>query len=408
MPHLHKPLAKLAAWILLSAAALSLKLEPAQAQAGIVVENAKAEIVFGKTIAFSAKITAPIPIQQISLLFRGINETVTRVETVQFDADGNASFVYNASQNIFPPFSKIVFWYQATLADGNTYTSPQTEINYDDNRFAWRVNTRANISVHWYAGDDAFGAAALDAAGAGVIAFNNLYPVAFDQPLDVYIYSNADDLRSALPFGGTDWIGGHAHPENGVALAAIAPNDSQKIEMETILPHEIAHILMYRALGENYFKQPAWLLEGVASNMELYQNLGYDEALRDAASKNSLIPMQDLCASFPADSGSAYLAYAQAEAFIKYIRGAYGNGKIAALTGAYAEGLDCEIGVTKALGIPLNQLDQNWRETELGQNVFGATLKNLAPYLVLMALVLSVPIWGALDFLINRLRYGKK
>lgn len=64
------------------------------------------------------------------------------------------------------------------------------------------------------------------------------------------------------------------------------------------------------------------------------------------------------------------------------------------------------MGTTKALGIPLNQLDLRWRETELGQNVTAVAVRNLSPYLLLMALVLLVPIWGAIDFFIQWRKRG--
>jgi hypothetical protein len=140
--------------------------------------------------------------------------------------------------------------------------------------------------------------------------------------------------------------------------------------------------------------------------MELYPNLGYDEALRDAAANGTLIPFTDLCDSFPADSGSAFLAYAQSESLVDYIQGAYGNGGIAKLTSAYGEQLGCGPAPTKALGIPLSQLDSSWRETKLGQNVAAVAIRNVSPYLVLMALVLLVPFWGAIDLFLQRRRRG--
>lgn len=392
--------------LMLIAVTMSMKVTQANGQVGIVVENARADVVFGQTITFTAKITAPLPIKQVSLLFRGANEEATRVETLQLALDGNTSFTYDASLNVLPPFDTIVFWYQATLDDGNTYTSSPNEVQYADNRFPWRENTRANVSVHWYAGDDAFGAAALDAAAAGMLKINEVYPIALDQPVHVYIYSNVDDLRTTMQFDGPEWAGGHTDVKLGIVFAAIAPGDSQKIEMETLIPHELAHVMMYRALGDAYFKQPIWLLEGFATNMELYPNLEYEQTLKTAAEKEILIPFTELHGSFPADSGSAYQAYAQSESFLNYIRGAYGNGSISKLTTAYAEGLSPNAGTTKALGVPLNQLDASWRETELGQNVTAVAVRNLSPYLVLMGLVLLVPIWGAIDLFIQRRKRG--
>jgi hypothetical protein len=393
--------------VMLIALTLSLKVSQAHGQVGIVVENAKADVLFGKSVTFTAKITAPLPIKQVSLLFRGANEETTRVETLQLAADGTTSFSYDASLNILPAFGTIVFWYQATLDDGNTYTSPPNEVRYVDNRFTWRENTRANVIVHWYAGDDAFGAAAMDAAAAGMLKISEVYPIALDQPVHVYIYSNVDDLRTTLQFDGPEWAGGHADTQLGIVFTAIAPGDSQRIEMETLIPHELAHVMMYRAIGADaYNQQPIWLLEGFATSMELYPNLGYDEALKAAAEKEILIPFTDLHGSFPADSGSAYQAYAQSESFFNHIRSAYGNDSISKLTSAYSEGLSPSAAATKALGIPLNQLDANWRETVLGQDVTAVALRNLSPYLVLMALALLVPVWGAIDLFRQRRKRG--
>jgi hypothetical protein len=147
-------------------------------------------------------------------------------------------------------------------------------------------------------------------------------------------------------------------------------------------------------------------LEGFATNMELYPDPGYEEALKTAAAEEILIPFTDLCDSFPAHSGSAYQAYAQSKSFLHYIRGAHGNDGISKLTSAYAEGLSCSAAATRALGVPLTQLDAGWRETVLGQNVTAVAVRNLFPYLALMALVLLVPIWGALDLFLQRRKRG--
>ena len=377
---------------------------PVQGQEGIALEDAGAIVSFGQTITFHARIKSAIPIKQASLLFRGLSEEVTHVESVQVAEDSSVSFTYDASLNIIPPFSEVVFWFQATLADEKTYTSSAVTFFYNDDRFPWREMTRANVTVHWYAGDDAFGASALDAAGAGMLAMREFIPISLTSPIHIYIYSNAADLQATLMLGGKEWVGGHATPQIGVVLVAIAPDASQKTGMETKIPHELTHVLLYRALGDNYARQPAWLVEGIASMMEIYADPEYKRALDIASKNDSLIPFETLCASFPPDSSSAYLAYAQSQSFVTYMHKTYGASGLSYLTDAYSDGLSCELGATKALGTPLSQLDARWREDVLGQNVVVAVVRNLSPFMLLMALILVVPLWGAIDVL----RKGRK
>jgi hypothetical protein len=380
----------------------SIPLSGSQAQGGITVENATVAVNFGQSITFSAKIQSPLPIKQASLLFRGVHEEVTRVETVQVAEDGSVSFTYDASLNVFPPFSSIVFWFQATLSDDKTYTSSPITFPYYDNRFPWRETTKENVTVHWYAGDDAFGAAALDAAGSGLLAMSEFVPISLTDPVNIYIYSNVPDLQDTLTLGGEEWVGGHTSPDLGVVLVAIAPSSSQSIEMETEIPHELAHVMLYRSLGGKYNSQPAWLVEGIASMVELYPNPDYARALQIASDSDSLLKFEDLCTAFPTDAGNAFLAYAQSQSFVKYIRETYGTTGLGRLTNSYGDGFPCELGATNALGTPLSQLESRWREDVLGQNTVGVAARNLLPFILLLLLVLVVPIWGAINVLILR------
>lgn len=373
-----------------------------QAQGGITVENAAVTVDFGRSITFSAKVTASAPIQQVSLLFRGVDETVTRVETVEVGGDGSTSFTYDVSQNVFPPFSSIVFWFQATLSDGQTYTSAPITFPYNDNRFPWREMKRNNVTVHWYAGDDAFGAAALDAAAAGMLEMNEFLHVSLEEPVNIYIYSSIADLQNTLLLGGQEWAGGHASPEIGVALVAVTPGTSQIMELQTKIPHELTHVMLYRAVGAKYNNQPAWLLEGIASMMEQYPNPDYARALQIASENDSLLAFDGLCQNFPADAGNAYLAYAQSQSFVTYIRETYGTSGLGRLLNAYGDGLSCELGTTNALGTPLGQLENRWREDVLGQNRMGVATRNLLPFILLLILVLVVPIWGGINMLLQR------
>jgi hypothetical protein len=401
MLHLHR-LVFSVVMIFLMVVSIPLSTGQAQGPGGIEVENATVAVDFGNTITFMAKIKSPIPVKQVSLLFRGVDEDVTRVETVQVAEDGTVNFTYDASQNLFPPFSSIVFWFQATLADDQTYTSAPVTFPYNDNRFPWREMTRGNVTVHWYAGDDAFGAASLDAAGKGMLAMNEFIQISNTEPVNIYIYSNISDLQNTLKLGGEQWVGGHANPELGIVLVAITPGASQAIEMETAIPHELTHVMLYRSLGQKYLSQPAWLLEGIASMMELYPNPDYVRALDIASQNGSLIAFQDLCASFPTDAGNAYLAYAQSQSFVSYIRETYGTSGLGRLTSSYGDGFPCELGATNALGTPLSQLDSRWRESVLGQNTAGVAARNLSPFLLLMILVLVVPMWGTIDMMLQR------
>jgi hypothetical protein len=309
------------------------------------------------------------------------------------------SYQYPVSARLLHPFARIFFWYRLTLQGGEIYTSPQFSFDYVDNRFPWQTLEDASVRLHWFAGDISFGQAAFDLAHIGLQVVNALIPATplglrQNEPIDIYIYATPTDVQNALSLGGQPWMAGQASPDLGVALVSISAGAGQTIAMLRQIPHELAHVMLYRYTGAAYNQLPTWLREGIASLAELYPNADYIQVLGIATQNQTLLPIPDLCGLFPQDASGALLAYAESASFTRYLHEAYGISGLLTLIQAYSDGLDCEQGAARALGSPLSQLDQQWRQKALGENVGGQAFRNLLPYLVILVVILAFPAWG--------------
>jgi hypothetical protein len=271
-----------------------------------------------------------------------------------------------------------------------------------DDRFNWQTLESGALKVHWYQGDANFGQAALESAQAGLESIARLVPPNIEGPIEIFIYANADDLHGVLVPGNENWVAGHADPALGVVMVVIEPGAEQRITMEQRIPHELMHVMLYRSVGAGYQNVPAWLREGMATLAETYPNADYDRVLTDAVTSNDLIPLKDLCVSFPADAGQAFLAYAESRSFTNYLHDTYGSTGLQNLVRAYADGVDCERGTERAFSISFSSLETEWRSSVLGQNAFLSTLQNISPYLVLLCLVLIIPLIGVASSLRKR------
>jgi hypothetical protein len=366
---------------------------PARAQSAVVVSSVGVTYTFGDHVTFSANIQTQASIQAAYLLFQVEGQQNTHTFPLPISSTGTASYSYPLQNGLLPPFSRIFFWYHLLLPAGDTFDSPRYYFQYNDNRYPWQTLDGNGLHLHWYAGDVSFGQAALDAAQTGYQAVQNLIPVPAGAPIDIYIYASSTDVQNTLNLGGSTWVAGHADPELGVVLVSIAPGAAQSMEMQRQIPHELAHILLYRLTGSNYANLPTWLTEGIASQVEGYPNADYTQILTASTQNKSLLPIADLCGPFPADASGAILAYAESNSFVNYVHKTYGTADLHTLIQAYSNGLSCDQGVIHALGLPLSQLDLQWRQSALGQKVSGLAFQNLLPYLIFLLLMLIIPAW---------------
>jgi hypothetical protein len=365
-----------------------------QAQSAVELENVVAAYRYGEQVTFSAQIKSSTPIQQASIVITDEANGLTQTQPLVIAQDGRAEYRLDVKQNVLRPFSTVKWMYQFALADGTTFQSTTYFIRYEDNRFDWQALESGALKVHWYKGDASFGQAALDEAQAGIQSISALIALDLSQPIDIFIYANSDDLRGTLVLGGADWVAGHADPALGVVMVVVAPGSGQSISMEQRIPHELMHVMMYRSVGAGYNNLPVWLREGTATLAEVYPNADYDRVLTEAGAQDKLIPLKDLCASFPVDAGQAFLAYAESRSFTNYLHDSYGSSGLSNLATSYADGVDCEHGTERAFGVSLPNLEQRWHSSVLGGNHFLPALQNISPYLVLLCLVLIIPFIG--------------
>jgi hypothetical protein len=357
------------------------------AQAGIEIEST-ATYVFGQQITFVAQVESPVQIQQATIVILDESQSVSHVRPVTF-TDSRSEFVFDVQQNHLRPFSSLSWYYQLTLADGSSAQSVSQSIRYEDDRYTWQKLEAGSTRVLWAQGDAAFGQNALNAALSGLQSISNILPIDLSQPVEIYIYPNQADI--SFLSGDEVWEAGLAYPDLGIALIAAELDSNQSINLERRVPHELMHVMLYRQIGAGYKNLPVWLNEGIATLAEINPTPDYERVLLNYSNRNALIPIRDLCASFPADSASAFLAYAETRSFVTYLRDKYGAPALLNLANSYAGGVDCENGFQNVFGVSLSQMDATWREKALKQNVLGVAFRNMLPYLVLLLLVILVP-----------------
>lgn len=372
------------------------------AQDGPAFTELSVYYTFGEEITFSVRMASPL--QSILLFFQVEGDAISRSFPVQADNDGIVTFQYLVAPGEIRPFSQINYWFEGISPTGERFESDHAGLIYADNRFFWQSLTTNELSISWYAGDPAFGGAAVESALTGLARIRSDLGMDFPEKMSIYIYANPTDFQSALLLGGVSWVSGHAIPDLGVVLVAIPPGNDQVSEMSRQIPHELAHIILYRITGENYQFLPTWLVEGIASQAEAVTNPDYAQVLSRASQEHTLLAMNSLCGAFPSDASNAILAYAQSDSFVHFLLRTYGVDGLQFLIHSYTDGMGCEQGTVKALGLSITDLEIQWRQEVLGEKISGAALINLLPYMVIMILILLAPLGYAGRFKIKRNR----
>jgi len=376
----------------------------ATAAAGITVESSTVSYNFAQEITFELQAASETDITSVYLSFRATGDTQTRVQPVELSPAPQIRVVYRADMryNPLPPFATVSFWWDIADAAGHHLTTSPQQFRYRDNRFQWAQLSdplHEEVTVYWIEGhgDLKFGQAALDVTLLGLERINSELRAPLPETIEIYIYDAHHNLTAAMVLTGREWVGGQARPELGVIVVAIPFEEGYTLRMRREIPHELTHLLLYRAVTpEGYEYVPEWLDEGLATANELLPTAEYASVLEEALKNGHLLPLESLCVPFPPDPTTALLSYAQSSSVVQFIRREYGAAGIRNLLAAYRNGASCRAGVQEALNISLNQLEAAWRASLEPKTPGHAFIERAGVWLGLwlLSILIAVPMLG--------------
>ena len=201
------------------------------------------------------------------------------------------------------------------------------------------------------------------AATAGLTHLFDQTGLTLTMPAEIWVYTTDAELAAALPPGEPEWVGGKAFPDVGVILALIADDDQATSEARRVLPHELAHLVVYQATHNPYNTPPVWLDEGIAVNNQQDGDPFLAQVLAEAARSNALLPLRTLESGFPADSDQALLSYAESAGAVRFLLDRYGAQRVNTLLRSFQGGVTYDDALATTLGTTTEQLDADWRAT---------------------------------------------
>jgi hypothetical protein len=201
----------------------------------------------------------------------------------------------------------------------------------------------------------------------------------------------------------------YAVPEKMLMVIDYPRSSTDPFTARTILKHELCHLLLHRHMSS----LPRWLDEGVCQ----WASDGYGElfsdhratSLRWASISGGILPLRALERSFPQDERGLVLAYEQSRSIIDYVAARYGANGITNILTAMKHGRSVQEATALSLGIPLTELERDWRRSLRTWAAFLAFLAgNIHSILFFMAALFTLAGYARYRIRKKRLTEGEE
>ncbi|MBF0594378.1 MAG: hypothetical protein HQL22_05355 [Candidatus Omnitrophica bacterium] len=173
--------------------------------------------------------------------------------------------------------------------------------------------------------------------------------------------------------GQAQWSRGYASRNSKLFRDRVVVTYNGQAEMNSaILPHEIAHLVFWDLLGQNYAAAPEWFEEGIAQLEEQDKRDIVREAMRPVVISGKHIPFHvfmNLKPSEMQDETQVSLFYAQSLSVVLFLIEKYGQDSFYRLSKELRNGCKFEIALTRVYGgifTSMSEFESRWLKYAAG------------------------------------------
>jgi hypothetical protein len=318
---------------------------------------------FGASLEFSQPVTLAAAPTRVELLLQTPGAAGPNVIDVpQPTASGDQTLRFSidlAEGHIYPNTTFVGRW-RVTDSSGKTWLGPARTQVYADDRLAWNTLDGAVVRAHWYEGNAAFGRRVLQIGDTAIAETSKLLGVTETEPIDFYVYADQDKFYDALGPGARENVGGEAHADIRTMFALISPAEIGASWVETVVPHELTHLVFATAIANPYHEPPHWLNEGLAVYLSEGYAPSYRNAVEGAVRGDSIIPLAGLVGAFPTTYDRFLLSYGESVSAVDFIVRTYGRDALVGLIRSYAKGVSDDDAFTTAFGVDTAAFETAW------------------------------------------------
>jgi len=320
--------------------------------------------VYGTSVTFSQPVTLAAAPKRIEILLDFPGALGPSVVEVPADVLGSQTLRYallQADAQMYPN-TKITARWRVTPLNGPVEVGPPVAVIYADTTKQWKTLDGTLIRLHWYSGSAAFAQRALALGEQGVRKAAHLLGVTETEPIDFFVYGDAESFCGALLFGTTCNVAGRAIVSNRTMFGLIESNQVDAAEVARVIPHELTHLVFDTATRNPYHSPADWLNEGLAVYLTEGVAPYLRSALNDAVAKGSLQPLTAYAITFPPETlyDRFILAYAESVSAVDFMVRKYGQPALVKLIRSYAAGRTDDEAFKAAIGMDVAGFEAAW------------------------------------------------
>jgi len=217
-----------------------------------------------------------------------------------------------------------------------------------------------------------------------------------EQRVPIHVFSSRGDFLNETGTDRKTFVVGRAWSAGHTQRIEIDASGTYS-RLETIVAHEVTHVIVARILGSQVTRLPLWANEGIA-RMESGEGGQADaEAVGDAISTGKFIPLAQIEDSFPKSNAPASLAYSEGSSFMEFIRQKGGPGCLKKLLNRVARTGDFDQASSELTGLSFDRLEGAWRKSVSKSYLSGWLLRNWPAVVGLVMALLCIAAYKAVQ-----------